>query len=207
MRTILWSLGYLCLAVVALQVTVTSKPLKLGTTSQQNERKSLEQAFSSNPQVRVTKLKVGPNIRRFSEEFDESDDWLKRLSPEIESTAIKPITYLEINLKFPETRSSGNLMSYPITMGIRPNSTPSAPAQKALHLMPGETLEITLDNDYDRLERFVGIRHSMNQIHRVQVEVGFIVFDDGTAWIVGDFFRPDPNNPRHYINVGPKPSK
>lgn len=93
-------------------------------------------------------------------------------------------------------------MSYPIAIGINPHSKASAPAKKPLHWLPGEKLEITLDDDYDRLERFIRLRHSMNQIRKAQVEVGFIVFDDGTAWIVGDFFRPDPNKPGRYLNVG-----
>ena len=206
---ILWSVAYLCLAAVALKVAITSQPQRVGAAWQQDQRKSLEQAFSSNPIVRVTKLKVGPNIRQFKEEFDESDDWLKRLVLEIESMATKPITYLEVNLNFPETKASGNLMSYPIAVGINPNPNPkgSPTATRALRLMPGEKLAITLDDDYDRLERFIRIRHPMNQIHKAQVEVSFIVFDDGTAWIVGDYFRRDPNDPRHYINVGRTPPK
>jgi hypothetical protein len=206
---ILWSVAYLCLAAVALKVAITSLPLRVGAALQQDQRKSFEQAFSSNPIVRVTKLKIGPNSRQFKEEFDESDDWLKRFVFEIESMANKPITYLEVNLNFPETKASGNLMSYPIAIGINPNPNPKASptAQKALRLMPGEKLAITLADDYDKLERFISIRHSINQIHKAQVEVSFIVFDDGTAWIVGDYFRRDPNNPRHYINVGQTPPK
>ncbi len=71
--------------------------------------------------------------------------------------------------------------------------------------MPGETLAISLEDDYDKLERFLRLRHSMNEIRKAQVEVGFVIFDDETVWIVGDFFRRDPNNPRGYINVGHRP--
>ena len=204
---ILWSVAYLCLAAVALKMAITSQPLRVGAALQQGQRKSLEEAFSSNPIVRVTKLKVGPNVRQFKDEFDESDDWLKRFGLEIESMATKPITYLEVNLNFPETKSSGPMMSYPVAVGINPDSRVSAPAKKPLHLMPGETLAIGLDDDYDKLERFIRFRHSMNQIRKAQVEVGFLVFDDGTAWIAGDFYRPDPNKPGRYINVGRRPPK
>ena len=202
---ILWSIAYVSLAAVALTSTITSQPLRVGAVLQQGQQKSLEQAFSSNPIVRVTKLKIGRNLRQFNEEFDDSDDWLKGFFLEIESMANKPITYLEVKLNFKETKSSGPMMSYPIAIGINPDSKASALAKKPLHLMPGEKLEITLDDDYDRLERFIQIRHSMKQIHRAQVEVGFIVFDDGTAWIVGDYFRRDPNKSGRYLNVGRTP--
>ena len=75
---------------------------------------------------------------------------------------------------------------------------------KQWRLAPGEKFEITLNDDYDKLERFIRIRHRMNEIRRAQVEVGFMVFEDKTAWTAGDFLVPDPNNPKHYVNVGRK---
>jgi hypothetical protein len=200
---ILWSVAYLCLTLVALRVAIISQPVGVG--AQQNQRKSLEESYSSNPQVRVTKLKTGPSVRQFKEEFDESDDWPRRLTIEVKNIGIKPIIYLQTNLNFPETRSSGNLMSYPIITGIRPNSRAVATANKPLRLLPGEKLQVTLAEHYDELERFIQSRHSMIQIHKAEVEIGFIIFEDGTAWAAGDFLRPDPYNPRHYLNVGPMP--
>lgn len=41
---ILWSVVYVCLAVVALKVTITSEPTRVGAV-QQGQRKSLEEAF------------------------------------------------------------------------------------------------------------------------------------------------------------------
>lgn len=201
---IIWSLTYIVLAGVVLRVAITSRPVLVEASPQSDQRKLLEEAYSSNPQVRVTKLKIGSNTRRFNEEFDESDDWPRRLALEVENIATKPITYLQVNLNFPETKSSGNMMSYGIVFGVRENLGTSIVANKPLRLMPGEKLQITLDNEYDKLERFIQIRHKMNQIRKAQVEIGFIVFEDGTAWAAGDFLRPDSYNPRHYINVGPK---
>jgi hypothetical protein len=199
---IVWSLAYLFLVALALRAAIHSQPVRVEAAPQQSQRKSLEQAYSGNPQVRVTKLKIGSDIRRFNEEFDESDDWPRRLALEVENTAAQPITYLQINLNFPETKMSGNMMSYPIEFGARPSLGGSAAARKPLRLMPGEKLQIDFNDHYDELERFIRIRHTMNQISKAQVEIGFIIFEDGMAWAAGDFLRPDPNNPRHYISVG-----
>jgi len=68
--------------------------------------------------------------------------------------------------------------------------------------MPGEKLELSVGDNYDRLAQFIGTRHSMHQMQKMQVEICFIIFEDGTAWTAGDFLRPDPNNPRRYNNVG-----
>ena len=201
---IVWSLAYVFLALVIVRLAMSSPPLRVGAPSQQSQRKSLEQAFSSNPQIRITKLKIGSHTREFDEEFDESDDWPKRLTLEVENISTKPIVYLQLNLNFPETKASGNIMSYPVVVGTDPNSTRATSSNKLWRLAPGEKFEITLNDDYDKLERFIRIRHRMNEIRRAQVEVGFMVFEDKTAWTAGDFLVPDPNNPKHYVNVGRK---
>jgi hypothetical protein len=168
--------------------------------NQRGKLKKIEEAFTINPQVRVTKVKVGSRERHFDEEFEEADDWPKRVSLEVENISTKPIIYLAVNLKFPETRSSGNLMMYPVKFGIMPTLAQSSHA-RPLRLMPGEKLEVALDTHYEDLEHFIGTRQPMNQIQRVQIEIGFIVFEDGIAW-AGEFLRQDPNNPSRYLPVG-----
>src|SRR6266404_2702123 len=101
---IVWSLTYITLVVIALRFAITG-PLHV-RAAPQGQRKVVEEAFTVNPQIRVTKLKIANTPRNFKEEFDETDDWPRTLSLEIESIAVKPIVYLEVNLKFPETRSS-----------------------------------------------------------------------------------------------------
>lgn len=200
--SIAWSLAYILLAGLVVRVALTSQPLGIAAAPQQDQRKSIKEAYSSNPQVRVTKLKVAGSTQRFNERFDEADDWPRRLSLEIENTSDKPITFLTVNLNFPDTRSSGYMMTYPVELGVRPIVNPRAAAGKTMRLMPKEKVQITLDDKYDELERFIKSRHSMNQITNLEVEIGFIVFEDGIAWSAGDFLRPDPYNPRHYINIG-----
>ncbi len=70
-------------------------------------------------------------------------------------------------------------------------------------LWTGDKMKIDVANDYNRLEKFIRLRHAMKDIRKVELEIGFIGFEDGTAWAAGDFLRPDPNYPRRYINVGP----
>src|SRR6185503_17578728 len=121
LTTLIWSITYLALIVFVLLGAIVPRTSSVDALAPQNQRKSIEEAFTFTPQVRVTRLKIGSMERRFKEEFDESDDWPKRLSFEIESIAAKPIVYLEVNLNFPETKSSGSMMSYPIKLGIRPD--------------------------------------------------------------------------------------
>ena len=174
----------------------------LRTTSQQQE-KILEKAFSSTPQVKITRLETGGQSRKFGEKFDEEDDWLQKLSFQAQNTTNKPIIFLQVNLNFPETISSGPMMSYPLLFGLKPNSSMTA-KRDPLRLMPEEVLDVRVEKDYDRIKEFVDRRHP-GGMNKAQLEIGFIVFEDQTAWTAGMFYKPDPADPRRYINVGDKP--
>ena len=202
---IFWSFAYLVLIAFVLRGALTPRPVQVDAAAPQGPRKSVEEAFSANPQVRVTKLKIGSVARGFKEEFDESDDWPRKMSLEIQNIGSKPIVYLEVNLNFPETKSSGSMMSYPIKLGIRPDLPPSGDS-KSLLLMPGEKLDIPVSDRYDKVESFIRRRHPMKQIHKAQVEIGFIIFEGGTAW-AGEFLQPDPAKAGRYIPVGRKPQE
>ena len=98
------------------------------------------------------------------------------------------------------------MMSYPIEFGLRTGSK-LVSSNEPIKLMPGEKLTVSVDPQYQRLTRFVETRHSLRQIRKLQVEIGFIIFDDRTAWAAGDFLRQDSNNPDHYVNINANPRK
>src|SRR5687767_12541763 len=99
-HNILWSLACLVFAVAVLHVPTVNQTAIV--EAQQSERKSVVEAFGTNPQLKITKLRIISEDRDFKEEFDETDDWTRRISFEIDSLAPKPITFIQINLKFPD---------------------------------------------------------------------------------------------------------
>ena len=197
LRRIFWSSIHLTLAVLVIHGLIDPVTSWAAAGSGQNPRKLVEEAFAFKPQVRISKIKTGEIERQLKEEFEESDDWPKRLSIEIESVATKPIVYIELNLNFPETRATGNLMSFPIRLGVRPDL--NIPRDnKPLRLMPAEKTTILIADQYDNLAQFVERRNPVRSINKIQLEVGFIIFEDGTAW-AGEFLKPDPSKPGRYI--------
>ncbi len=181
-----------------------SSTTNLAAISSQKKERKIEKAFSSTPQVQISTVKSGKTVRKMGEKFEDDEDWLKKLSFQIQNTSSKSIIYLSLNLNFPETKSSGSMMSYPLNFGQRPNArfkTNNAP----LLLKPGDTLQISVDESYDELIRFVEERHARTNLHEVQIEIGFIIFEDNTAWSAGMFYKPDPENPGRYINIGDVP--
>ena len=192
-----WSIAYVILAIFVIRGSIDTSRFWAAHASTQDPRKSIEEAFSVEPQIRLSKAMVGNVERRLKEEFDESDDWPRRLSLEVQSLATKPIVYLEINLNFPDTRATGSLMSYPVKLGIRPDL--NVPRENApLRLMPQEKKIISVRNQYESLKQFIVRRHPMSDIRKIQVEIGFIIFDDGTAW-AGEYLKADPSKPGRYV--------
>lgn len=197
LQRIPWSMVYLTLAIFLIGESSHAVTPLASLNSAQKPLKSVEQAFAFQPQVRFSKIKSGEIERRLKEEFEESDDWPKRLSFEIQSVAAKPIVYIELNLNFPETRTTGNLMSFPIRLGVRPDLN-FPRDNEAFRLMPDEKVSISIARQYDKLAEFVERRTPMSTINKIQVEVGFIIFEDGTAW-AGEFLRADPSKPGRYV--------
>lgn len=154
--------------------------------------------------VRITDIKVGSSTRRFEEQFDDSDDWLRKLSLQIENDWKKPIVYLLVSLDFPETKSSGNEMRFYVYLGNEPDSR-LPPKRENIYIAPREKVIINMADRYEWLTQFLQTRHSMNQINKVEIQVSLAVFDDKTGWGGGEFFMQDPNKPGRYINLGTKP--
>lgn len=197
---------FLCglLIVVASLASSTSKI----SVFSQGQRKSISTGTVvrnlENDPVKIKNMKVGPATRGFAEEFDESDDWLRKLSLQVKNDWSKPIVYLRVALSFPETESSGNRMTFHVHLGNRPGSSAK---RESLSFSPGDELVVNMADYYEWLSQFLGTRHSVSQMRKVEIQVEFAAFDDTTAWGGGVFFAEDPYKPGRYIPVDPKGSK
>jgi hypothetical protein len=166
----------------------------------QDNEKTISLAYAGKPILEFSELKTGQKSRKFGESFSEDDDWLKKLSFKLKNISDKPIVYLSVNVNFPETRLTGNLMSYPVSFGQRPDSKYKQ-HNKAMTLIHGETLEVSLDKEKDRIYKYLSERQPIELIQKVELEVYFVIFEDKTAWVAGAFQRQDPNNPDRYVPI------
>lgn len=171
----------------------------------QSEKKTIKLADTIKPQLKLSELKVGQKDRKFDESFDAETEWVKSLSFKLENISGKPIVYLKVNVNFPETRLTGNLMSYGVTFGQFPDS--KLKHNEPMLLKPGETLEVSLDKEKDKIYKFVNTRQPIELIQNIQLEIGFIVFEDKTAWTAGSFLRQDPSNPNIYKPIESEPPR
>lgn len=170
----------------------------------QGRERVIEKAFTRNSPVEISEVKISQKAVEVGKGFDADDDWINAIFLGIKNTSNKPIVYLEINFNFPETRSTTSMMSYPIIFGQRPSSK-FRQKHDPIFLMPSGILELRADKHYNAMKSFVEHRQQMKDIHRAELEIGFVIFADKTAWSAGNFYRQDPKNPDHYINTGDNP--
>ena len=191
------TLAFFCIAALGASVgAFTSYRVQ---ENQQARTKVLDKGSSPNEPIAITDIKVADKAISFGDKLDGDEDWLKDVSFKIKNISDKPIVYAEIDLEFPETKSSGNLMVYPIQLGQRPG-LPNR-NQEPLYLPPGETLDIQLPSKYDAIKRFINHRQQMSDIHRGVVRIGFVVFSDMTGWDTGTALRQDPHKPTRFIPI------
>jgi len=138
--------------------------------------------------VEFEEVKVAGKAVRLGEAFDGSDDWLAPVLIKVKNISNKPIVYLAVNVNFPETRPLRAMMSYGIDFGQRPGSRLPTPKNSVpMVLLPGDTLEIPLQDRYPKIKAFVERHWTMKEIHKAELEIGFVIFDDRTGWAGGTF--------------------
>lgn len=199
-RRAVYTLIYIGLASV--MIWSWSSRLKAGGVSGQNQdtEKSLTKIESyDNEPLKIVGVKAANKSVRLGEKFDGADDWMRNANIRVKNVSDKTIIYIEIDLNFPETKASGNEMSYRLKLGHRPAAHNMDPS---LELRTGEEAVLSLDGErYEQLVRFLEQRHPISGIRKGIVRIGFVIFVDGTAWSGGMFHRRDPNNPNRYIPV------
>ncbi len=164
----------------------------------QGRQKVIEKARTENEVVQFSEIKVSQKAVEPGKTFDDDDaEWAGKIFLKVKNISDKPIVYLSVNINFPETRATGAMMSYPIALGQQPGSRFPQP-RDPIFLLPGESLELPVTQNHERMKSFVKEGMPFRNIGKVELEVGFLIFADKTAWSAGSFKRQNPNNPDRY---------
>lgn len=126
-----------------------------------------------------------------TEEFDGDEDWLKNLTLKLRNTSDKTITYIVLNLHFPEVTKNGRTALHQVFLGVDPDGK----FQRAeLQLEPNETIEVSLAERYEGLKTLVGAGNSrIENVGKMWVEFNSAYFEDGTLFEAGTLFKRNPN--------------
>jgi len=157
----------------------------------------VEMSFELNGQpLKSTETVAGPER---TNEFEADADWLNHLTIKIKNTSGKTITWMLVNLLFPEVTKDGSVAMHQIFLGVDPDAPFPRPE---LRLAPNETFAIPLSAKYEEIKHLVSVIGSgmpIENVSKVLVEFHAALCDDETRFETGVWYRRDPNDPHKWI--------
>lgn len=173
------------------------------TIPQQSDEKVIERKeYGYEPfkfdNLSVRKVKIAPNQKLNARSLAESqggqlEDWLEDLEFTIKNKWDKTITYLDLDLTFPETRGGRPMMVYDLDIGIHPSAVGDAVKYgKPLALNADETLTFNLSAErLKKIKRFLALGgFELINLNKVVIRIGYIIFEDGMKWEQGSWYKP-----------------
>jgi len=134
----------------------------------------------------------------------QPEDWLENLEFSLKNKLGKQITFILVQLQFPETEVNGPKMVYNLHMGIPVAASESEQKSASpLALEPGNKVVFTLSSEELKLLRqFLAIRHfELANLNKMVIRVVSVIFDDGMKWEMDYYFKPNPSLPSRYERV------
>jgi hypothetical protein len=132
----------------------------------------------------------------------ETQDWLKGAIVRFQNVSAKPISSLTLHVSMSAPGKPGEVIDFTLKFGQDPWQGDVHQVDSADILLPGQTADLSIsDGWYDRADRV--LRHSgspaLEKIQQADIELGFVYFNDNTAWHAGSFLRADPDHPGIYV--------
>jgi hypothetical protein len=126
------------------------------------------------------------------EEFEADQDWLNDLTIRLRNVSDKTITYVVLNLHFPEVIANGRTAVDQIVIGVDPYGKFLRPKLK---LAPNETIQIPLSTRYEDIRTLVKLVSNLTPqaVTKLWVEFHAALLDDDILFEAGTLYRRNPN--------------
>lgn len=163
------------------------------------QERSVEKSAYPREPVKISRVRNKKKGFKLGEKFQEDDNWLDGLTVTIQNTSGKNINSLSVDLVFlrpPDHETADDPpLGYPLRFNPSPFHSEYALRDRSRVVKPGESIDLVLrDDEYEGIKRFL---KELNYpgVHRVEVLIHTVGFDDGTAWSAGTNFQRDPEKP------------
>lgn len=177
----------------------------LGNLNPQNRKKVEKVLGPPNEPLEVSEPKLQGTPIALGRRFDSTDvDWIKNLTFKIKNRSNKPITFIHLDVIFPETRATGPVLVHQLFLGQREDMTSTLVNNLPFELMPGKQEHVSLEPAYARIKRLIEHKSKVENIHDVEIEVYEVMFADGTLWSGGIVWKrnPDISSPHKWVRAG-----
>ena len=187
-------------------------PLVIHTHSQQKRERVIKKASQPNEPMDLEDIQVrgsGKTTESVSvgTTFLGDEDWLKGLTVKVKNKSGKSIAYAELYVYVATSENEDKPIRLSLRYGVTPAacSETDASNQPKLILHGNSTTLVLSDNEYDQAKALLTEKNVTTDFKQVEMRIGMVIFDDGTAWKNGAVLHRDPNNPLKW-NVVDKPN-
>lgn len=150
-----------------------------------------------NEPIELTDLKLGGNPVRMSQGIDAAPDWLNGLEWKIKNISKKNILTIDLYLIFPTIQvRTGTMFVYPMRYGYDPKLPPNYDNSGFKEpLKPGESVKFVIsDTIFTSLKPLLESKIPLVDIRHLRIRFELIVFEDDTAWSIGEDMRRYPGS-------------
>jgi hypothetical protein len=173
--------------------------------SQNPPERSIEKPIQHKEPVEMEDIQVqddqGLKSVKPSAKFRGNEDWLKGLTLRLKNTSGKSIVYVEVRVYVPTSDTEDKPVAFSLRYGVIPRSgSDNLGFSTSPPITHGRSVTLRLsDDDYELGKNIVREKRGNVNFNHVEIRVGMIVFDDGTAWKNGYSLRRDPNDPERWV--------
>lgn len=149
--------------------------------------------------VEIVSIKLKGKAIEPGEKIQADDDWLRGLSFTLKNVSDKPISYVEIGLRFPHAADPRDFTTYLLKYGQEDSPRRNAGPQIASvrPIQPGETIAIALSVDkYPFFQHMMSSTGVSSSVEEAAYFIDRIFFSDepDLMWRGGKLLRRDPSD-------------
>lgn len=172
------------------------------TYSQQQRERVIEKPFQPNEPLDLEDVQVRRSLNvkesvKVGLKFHGDEDWLKGLTVKLKNKSGKSIIYAEVNVYVPTSETEDKPVGLSLWYGVFPRFPSEMDiSSQSKRISHGVSITVVLsDDEYDQAKALLSEKNANLDFSKVELRIGMVVFDDGTAWKNGTPLRRDPNNP------------
>jgi hypothetical protein len=180
----------LALSGTTLGLALPSAKSKINRGFKQNKVRTLTRQMWDAEPIQVSDYKVkGTRSVKNDEPFEEASNWLDNLSFTITNSSPTPITFIQVNIIFPESRQTGLLIKY--TFDVGHSLIDKVKRGEPFSLAPGETTTFVLNEwKITALKTVLQRRgYQIDDLTKAEFGLDQVEFIDKKVWFGSQWFK------------------
>lgn len=149
--------------------------------------------------VEIVEIDVKGKVAELNSSYLAGDHWLEGTAIKFKNISNKTITYVNFGIDVKQEGTFGFLAGDNLIYGFRPDGK-ELKRDEGRSLASGDVAKVFLSSrSLGDIKKLLSGDKSLKDLNLAYISLLMVMFDDGTKWSGGRYFRPDPDNPGKFI--------